>query len=536
MAANNNNNNNDDKRLETLLGHLGSSGAGAARCPVMGPRFGRFASPSTMDEDEEDARAITAVPTSANDSPIPANVQALPTPPVCPLPDGSFFPTFPQMLADSKRTKAGIFSYEIMGGRRLTVIQDPELYEVIFSPHEMGMTPGVGDAVQVEMAKLAHAWFGIPMGIAGYTNASLMSVRRRIAPGTVGDIADKVGDGVKRLFDSLGSNGVIDLVKVAHGTFWPVNQAMYGEMTISPFRTPGADDWFHKFDEHIPEITGGVPLANFDESFAAYKKIVAMFQDSIDAGNHNDEASCPVMKARLHVEDIPKKFSNEDMAKFMVSLFWAPQANTLPMTWWTLAEILRDPRIQRKVEKEVREGSFKNQPDANGHWSVEDDDMPYTRACMYEVFRLYIANLTHRKVARDIPLRANGKWYRVPKSDMLTVASYVRHWDPEVYPEPEKFLPERWLDAAGKIKKTKPGDYFPFAHGRYSCSGKFLAMLEIPILVGLFFREFDTSLADPVPPADWDTVVASVRPKGWPYDTNCRVKYVRRAATTKAKM
>jgi len=237
-----------------------------------------------------------------------------------------------------------------------------------------------------------------------------------------------------------------------------------------------------------------------------------------------DAKSCPVFQARINVDDIPNKYDKRTMAKFMVSLFWAPQANTLPMTWWTLAEILRNPRIQARVEEEVRTTKFKDAPDAQGHFAVEDEDLPYTRACMYEVFRLYIANLTHRKVARDFPLKVNGVWKKIPKNDMLTVASYVRHYDPDVYDNPTEFRPERWL----KAKKPGLGDFFPFAHGKYSCSGKFLAQLEIPILVGLFFRDFETALTNPVPPPNWDSVVASVRPQGWPYDTNCNVRYVRR--------
>lgn len=166
---------------------------------------------------------LTANPTGANEGPLPENVSALPKPPVSKF--EGIFPTFPQMLKDSKEL-GGVFTYEIIGGRRMTVIQDPELYEIVFSPHEMGMTPGVGSNVHVEMAKLAHAWFGIPRDISELTNESLLSVRRRIGPQTVTDIADKVGHGVKKYFDSLGQSGVIDLVKIAHGTFWPVNQAV----------------------------------------------------------------------------------------------------------------------------------------------------------------------------------------------------------------------------------------------------------------------------------------------------------------------
>jgi len=477
-----------------------------------------------MQRVEAISRHLSMNKTSANDGPIPEDVSALPTPPIADLGD-TFFPTFPNMLKDSKEL-GGIFSYQIMGGRRMTVIQDPELYEIVFSPHEMGMTPGVGSNVHVEMAKLAHAWFGIPRDVSEHTNSSLLSVRRRIGPSAVTDIADKVGQGVKTLFDALGNSGTIDLVKVAHGTFWPVNQAMYGTDTINPEKHAGADEWFHKFDEHIPEITGGMPLSMFEESQDAYNKIVGMFEDSIKKGNHMDSKQCPVLHARLNVDDMPKKYDEHKLAQFMISLYWAPQANTLPMTWWVLAEILRDPRIKKLVEKEVRESAFKNAPDANGHFAAEDEDLPYVRACMYEVFRMYIANLTHRKVAADIPIKCKGKWYKVPKGDMLTVTSYVRHWDPEVYDNPSEFRPERWL---GK-KRPGVGDFLPFAHGKYSCSGKFLAMLEIPILVGLFFRDFDTELVDPVPAADWSNVVASVRPVGWPYNTNCNVRYVRRNA------
>jgi hypothetical protein len=42
---------------------------------------------------------------------------------------------------------------------------------------------------------------------------------------------------------------------------------------------------------------------------------------------------------------------------------------------------------------------------------------------MKEVLRMYIANLTHRSVARDIPVKTNGKWIKIPKKDMLSVTS-----------------------------------------------------------------------------------------------------------------
>mmetsp|Transcript_42995 Transcript_42995/g.69054 ORF Transcript_42995/g.69054 Transcript_42995/m.69054 type:complete len:320 (-) Transcript_42995:1842-2801(-) len=283
----------------------------------------------------------------ANEGVIPP-IEDLPLPPIC-VAENGIFPSFPEMLKHMKQV-GGVFSYEIIGGRRITIIADPELYEIVFSPDEMGATPGVGDAVKVEMEKLAHAWFGIPRGICSFTRESLAQVRKCIGPMAVTPIADKVGKGVEVIFRGMGDSGVVDLVKVAHATFWPVNQAMFGEMTISPTLTPGADDWFHSFDEYIPNVTGGMPASMFDEMQDAAKKIVAMFEVSIKAGNHLNREDCPVLHDRY--APIPKTamdgFDDLEKAKFMISLFWAPQANTLPMTFWFLAHILSNPDIQKK--------------------------------------------------------------------------------------------------------------------------------------------------------------------------------------------
>jgi cytochrome P450 len=315
---------------------------------------------------------------------------------------------------------------------------------------------------------------------------------------------------------------------VAHGTFWPVNAAMFGEATISESRCPGADSWFHAFDEYIPQVTGGMPATMFDEMQEAAAKVVDMFQRSIEAGNHLDAQQCPVLHDRFLPipHDKLAAYSSKEKAQFMLSLFWAPQANTLPMTWWTLAHILADSRVKSLVEREARGSAFASAP-RNGVWPYDEHALPYINACMKEVLRMYIANLTHRSVARDIPVKTGGKWIKIPKKDMLSVASYTRHYDPDVYKEPHVFRPERWLGEEQHSLK----DWWPFALGKYSCSGKFLAQGEIPLLVAIFFRDFDANIGDQkMPSADWDKVVASVRPEGWPYNVGLNVTYTKRHA------
>ena len=143
---------------------------------------------------------------------------------------------------------------------------------------------------------------------------------------------NRIGAALDAQFAAMGSAGEDSVVRVASSTFWPVNQCMFGAETLNPSNLPDAESLFHQFDENVPKVAGGVPAKLFDGMQEARDKVVAKFQDSIDAGNHTKD-SCPVMKARVDaLGDNAKDFSNETLAKFMFSLFWAPQANTLPMT------------------------------------------------------------------------------------------------------------------------------------------------------------------------------------------------------------
>jgi cytochrome P450 len=212
----------------------------------------------------------------------------------------------------------------------------------------------------------------------------------------------------------------------------------------------------------------------------------------------------------------------------MLSIFWAAQANTLPMTFWTLGEIIGNPRIRAKAEAEARRGAWASMPDQNGHYDASPDTIPYIRACLKEVLRMKVAILTHRKVDRDCHITTStGEKLRLPKDDMVSIASYLRHFDPAIYPDPHTFYPERWLEP--EMLERSPLDsmgddcWFPFSKGRYSCSGKFLALLEIPTLVAMFLQQFDASLVDPLPSGKWDEVLAAVLPDG-----KCRVEWKRR--------
>lgn len=64
-------------------------------------------------------------------------------------------------------------------------------------------------------------------------------------------------------------------------------------------------------------------------------------------------------------------------------------------------------------------------------------------------------------------LIADGK--TVPKGTSLTIIPFLIHRDPRIYPDPEKFQPERFE----KSSSRSPYAYIPFSAGMRNCIGEF---------------------------------------------------------------
>jgi len=185
----------------------------------------------------------------------------------------------------------------------------------------------------------------------------------------------------------------------------------------------------------MDKTTMGMSMKNIPPMKEMADRIVSMFDTAIKNKKHLDPSGCPVLSERLSI--LPQDISSEDMAKFMISLFWAPQANTLPITFWALGNILADPKIYANAVADALKGDDS---------SSNENEMSYIDACVRETTRVYIANITHRRVSEDIRVTtSSGSTYKIPKGDMLTTASYLQHYNPETYDDPEKFDPERWL-------------------------------------------------------------------------------------------
>lgn len=100
---------------------------------------------------------------------------------------------------------------------------------------------------------------------------------------------------------------------------------------------------------------------------------------------------------------------------------------------------------------------------------------------------------------KDVEL-ADGT--HIPRGTLLAVAS-TRHWDPEVYPEPEAFDGYRFYKLRQEKNKENTSqfvstsqDHLGFGHGEHACPGRFFASNEIKIMLCHILLKYDWRLIE----------------------------------------
>lgn len=129
--------------------------------------------------------------------------------------------------------------------------------------------------------------------------------------------------------------------------------------------------------------------------------------------------------------------------------------------------------------------------------------VPYTTAVIKEVLRLYPPSSTLREgragfFLRDVETSEDGRQRLLKRTYptegcMLFGNHHALHHNPRYWPDPERFIPERFMSC------TRPGDrlypvadaWRPFEKGPRVCMGQELAMVEITLVLLLVAREFE---------------------------------------------
>ncbi|XP_051817833.1 25-hydroxyvitamin D-1 alpha hydroxylase, mitochondrial [Antechinus flavipes] len=155
-------------------------------------------------------------------------------------------------------------------------------------------------------------------------------------------------------------------------------------------------------------------------------------------------------------------------------------SNTLS---WVLYELAHHPEVQTALHAEIT-GAMA--PGSSTHPPATTlAQLPLLRAVVKEVLRLYpVVPGNSRVPDRDICVGD----YIIPKNTLVTLCHYATSRDPDQFPEPNAFHPERWL---GGQPAPHAFASLPFGFGKRSCIGKRLAELELNLALAQILIHFE---------------------------------------------
>jgi cytochrome P450 len=93
------------------------------------------------------------------------------------------------------------------------------------------------------------------------------------------------------------------------------------------------------------------------------------------------------------------------------------------------------------------------------------------------------------------PFEVGG--YRIPPGHLIGLSAGLTHYDPDLFPHPDRFDPDRFLD-------TRPGTYswIPFGGGRRRCIGATFAHMELDVVLRVILERV-TFAATTAPDEPW---------------------------------
>ena len=152
-----------------------------------------------------------------------------------------------------------------------------------------------------------------------------------------------------------------------------------------------------------------------------------------------------------------------------------------------MAEMLKNPRVLKKAQAEVRE-IFKKRGKVD---ETCIDELKYLKAIIKEILRLHPA--VPLLIPRESGQNCEVDGYHIPFKSKVIINAWAIGRDPKYWTDPDKFYPERFIDSSIDFKGTN-FEYIPFGAGRRICPGINYGMANVELALALLLYHFDWKL------------------------------------------
>ncbi|MGH3887862.1 MAG: cytochrome P450 [Pseudonocardiaceae bacterium] len=285
-----------------------------------------------------------------------------------------------------------------------------------------------------------------------------------------------ISDTVHAAIDVLAPGAVISLIKWTRKiTLRVTSQILLGT----------ADDWLlESFSTRVDSVLGSRTRTLAHRYLHAHALSISARQSLLRGRRELDEmllrsakatatAQPPALAALLLAGDGPLGLlDDEELRDQIMSLLFAGHETTASATAWVLYWLGRDERTRHDVIAELA---------ATSNDGSDPAQVPLLHAVIQETLRLAPPAIIAGK--RMLPVDGELLGKPLPAGTIVTPCIYLAHHQPDLFPDPIRFNPSRFLG-----NRVARQHYFPFGGGTRHCLGRELAMLEVRMITAAVLR------------------------------------------------
>ncbi len=177
--------------------------------------------------------------------------------------------------------------------------------------------------------------------------------------------------------------------------------------------------------------------------------------------------------------------TDQEIRDELMTLLFAGHETTTSALAWAVYWVHKQPEVYQKIMEELATLGANTDP-------MTIFRLPYLTAVCQETLRIYpvVFFTTLRRTKQPVELQG----YHLEACTLIQGSIYLTHQREDLYPEPKKFKPERFLE-----RKFSAYEYLPFGGGSRLCIGMALANFEMRLVLATLLSNFEMELAENKP-------------------------------------
>jgi sterol 14alpha-demethylase len=236
------------------------------------------------------------------------------------------------------------------------------------------------------------------------------------------------------------------------------------------------------------------PIESFRRRDEARRGLVVLVQGIMErraAGPPPSDDDRDLLDVLMSIpnDDGTPRFSADTVTGMFISMMFAGHHTTSGTAAWTLIELLRHPDELAAVVAEL--DALEVGAEEISYQALRS--MPRLEAAIKEALRLHPPLILVLRVAKQ-DLEVEG--YRIAAGKLVGASVSVSNRLPDAFPDPDAFVPERYLDPRAE-DLANPWNWIPFGAGRHRCVGAAFAMMQLKAIFSLLLRDWTFELAQP---------------------------------------